>query len=153
LAHIYSLLRPEGLLYVECPNFAGPCATWNRMFHFAHIHNFTPGTLATMARHTGFEVERWFSQPHSPILQVLLRRMEQPNTTIPADGFQQTMAAYHRYGLVSYYLRPNYLAARLVEMLDKSWERLVARKHVRRILAECAQSRPKSVPSSRRQAA
>ena len=126
LEHLQKLIRPDGRLYVECPNL-GAIATRSNTFHFAHIHNFTPGTLATMARHTGFEVERWFSQPHSPILQVLLRRMEQPNTTIPADGFQQTMAAYHRYSLFSYYLRPTYLAARLSEVLDKSWERLVAR--------------------------
>ena len=46
LTDIHRLLRRDGLLYVECPNFAGPCATWNRMFHFAHIHNFTPANLS-----------------------------------------------------------------------------------------------------------
>ena len=33
-------------------------------FHFAHIHNFTPETLSTMARRSGFEVEHWFAEPH-----------------------------------------------------------------------------------------
>jgi 2-polyprenyl-3-methyl-5-hydroxy-6-metoxy-1,4-benzoquinol methylase len=146
LEHLHKLIRPDGLLYVECPNL-GAIATRAKTFHFAHIHNFTPGTLATMARRTGFEVEHWFSRAHSPILQVLLRRMERPNLTIPADGFQQTMAAYQRYSLVSYYLRPNYLAARLIEVLDKSWERLAAPSYVRRILAECAQSRQAAVPT------
>jgi SAM-dependent methyltransferase len=152
LERLHKLIRPDGLLYVECPNL-GAIATRGNTFHFAHIHNFTPGTLATMARRTGFEVERWFSQPHSPILQVLLRRVERPNLTIPVDSYQQTLAAYHRYSFWSYYLRPNYLAARLVEVADKSWERLVAPSYVRRLLAQCADSAPKAVSSPHRKAA
>jgi len=152
LERLHKLIRPDGLLYIECPNL-GAIATRANTFHFAHIHNFTPGTLATMARRTGFEVERWFSRPHSPILQVLLRRMERPNLTIPADGYEQTMAAYRRYGLCSYYLRPNYLAARLIEVLDKTWEWFAAPSYVRRLLAQCAESRPQTVSSAPRKAA
>ena len=116
---LHKLIPQDGLLYVECPNLARSplCA---KTFHFAHITISRREALATMARRTGFEVERCSSQPHAPILQSCCAHGA-TNLTIPADGLQQTMAAYHRYSLWSYYLRPNYLAARLVEVLDKSW--------------------------------
>ena len=152
LEHLHKLIRPDGRLYVECPNL-GEITTRKNTFHFAHIHNFTPETLATMARHAGFEVEHWFSQPHSPILRVLLRRADQPNLSVPADGYQQTLAAYHRHGTWSYYLRPNYLASRLSEVLDKTWEWFTAPSYVRRVLAQCAETMPKAAASTHRQAA
>jgi SAM-dependent methyltransferase len=137
MEQLHKLIRPGGLLYVECPNL-GAVATREKTFHFAHIHNFTPGTLTLLARHTGFEVESWFVQPHAPILQVLLRRVAQPHCDVPPGSYEQTLAAFHRYGFFSYYLRGEYLASRCVEVLDKAWELAAAPAYVRRILAHCA---------------
>jgi SAM-dependent methyltransferase len=145
LDYIHRLIKPGGLLYVECPNL-GAVATRDKTFHFAHIHNFTPETLAAMARHTGFEVERWFAASDAPILEVLLRRIDKPALGLPSDGYQQTMAAFNRYSLFSYYLRPKYLANRLLEVLDKAWEWIAAPTYVRRMLAQCAASPQQSAP-------
>ena len=155
MEQLHKLIRPGGLLYLECPNL-GAVATREKTFHFAHIHNFTPGTLTLLARHTGFEVERWFVQPHAPILQVLLRRVAQPQCDVPAGSYEQTLAAFQRYGFLSYYLRGEYLAARCVEVLDKAWEWAASPAYVRRVLARCAATPSKELPTttvSRRQAA
>jgi SAM-dependent methyltransferase len=155
MEQLHKLIRPGGLLYVECPNL-GAVATREKTFHFAHIHNFTPGTLMLLARHTGFEVENWFVQPHAPILQVLLRRVAQPHFDVPAGSNEQTLAAFHRYGFLSYYLRGEYLASRCVEVLDKAWELAAAPAYLRRILASCALSPSKeqsTTAASRRRAA
>ena len=136
LEQLHGLIRSGGLLYLECPNL-GAVATREKTFHFAHIHNFTPWTLEMIARRAGFEVEQWFSRPDEPILQLLVRRVEQPNLRVPADSYRQTIAAYKRYGFWSYHLRPRYLAARLIEVVDKAWEWIAAPMYVRRMLARC----------------
>src|SRR5688572_7994687 len=87
LEHLHGLIRDSGLLYVECPNL-GAVHTREQHFHFAHIHNFTPTTLETIANRAGFQVARWFSRPHDPILQVLLQRTDQSSWSIPRDGLQ-----------------------------------------------------------------
>lgn len=154
LDHLHKLIRPGGLLYVECPNL-GAIATRENTFHFAHIHNFTPTTLATMARFAGFECVHWFSAADSPVLRVLLQRTEQANRNVPADSYQQTLAAFHRHGFWSYHLRPKYLASRAAEVLDKAWERIASPHFVRRVLARCADSPPvdrsrhSSIPAKR----
>jgi SAM-dependent methyltransferase len=141
LEHLHKLIRPGGLLYVECPNL-GAVATREKTFHFAHIHNFTPGTLTTMARHTGFEVERWFVAPHAPILQVLLRRAAAPICEVPADSYEQTLAAFHRYSSLTYHLRRDYLQTRCREVLERSWEWIAAPLYVRGVLSRCTGTRP-----------
>jgi SAM-dependent methyltransferase len=156
LEHLHKLIKPGGLLYVECPNL-GAIATRENTFHFAHIHNFTPTTLATMARFAGFEGVHWFSNADSPVLRVLLRRVEDVDRRVPADSYQQTLAAYRRYGFWSYHLRPTYLSARAAEVLDKAWERIAAPHYVRRVLARCANSPPierhlENTPRARRAA-
>ncbi|HEX3999499.1 MAG TPA: class I SAM-dependent methyltransferase [Pirellulales bacterium] len=138
LRHIHGILKPGGQLYVECPNLGAPFTTRPKLFHLAHIHNFTPATLEMLARRCGFEIVRWFSKPADPNLQVLLRRIETEQLEIIAGSYRQTMAALERFGPWSYHLRLSYLLPRAVKLLSYALEYAIADRYVTRILGNCA---------------
>jgi SAM-dependent methyltransferase len=138
LDHIHRIAKPGGRLYVECPNLGAPFTTRPKLFHYAHIHNFTPTTLRMMARRCGFEMEQEFSKPHDPNLQMLFRRVEQGHLEIDADSCRQTLSAITRYGTLAYHLRWNYLAPRVAKLSSYLAERLFARRYVERRLRDCA---------------
>ena len=138
LRHIHRILKPGGQLYVECPNLGAPFAQRPKLFHFAHIHNFTPVTLQMLARRCGFEVVRSFSTPGDPNLQMLLRRVESEVLEINPDSYRQTMAALERFGPWSYTLRWRYLVPRVAKLSSYALEHLIAEPYVTRILRKCA---------------
>jgi SAM-dependent methyltransferase len=137
LEHIWRLLRPGGRLYVECPNLAAPFARRSRLFHFAHIHNFTPTTLAMMARRCGFHVERTYSSADDPNLQMLLVKADVQRLVIDPASYDATIAALGRYNNLTYHLRWNYVVPRLVKLAGYVWEHVVAKREVRRLVEQC----------------
>ena len=138
LEHIHRILKPGGRLYVECPNLAAPFAPRAKLFHFAHIHNFTPPTLRMMAGRCGFELEREFSRPGDPNLQMLFRRIEEARWEVDPDSCRQTLAALTRDGALGYHLRWNYLVPRAAKLTSYLVERLFAKRYVERLLRESA---------------
>ncbi len=154
LEHLHQLLRPQGLLYIECPNLAAPFARRAKLFHFAHIYNFTPDTLRAMGRRCGFEVARWLSHPADPNLQVLFRRADVALLDIAPDSYHRTLAALRRYNVLTYHLRPRYLGRRLRKLVGYMHEHLFAEGYVRALLAEAAAPAASSgAPELRRWAA
>lgn len=93
LRHIHGLLADGGRLYVECPNLAAPFATFSRLFHYAHVHNFTPDTLILLARKCGFAVQKRFSDDADPNLQILFRKDAPRAVIVPPGQAQATLAA------------------------------------------------------------
>lgn len=140
LQHIRRLLRPQGRLYVECPNLAAPFAPRGRMFHVAHIYNFTPDTLAALAGDCQFAVERRFGPAHDPNLQLLLRCSDVARLAIAPGQADAVAALLARSGPWRYHMRPRYLASRAVKLASYAWEHLVARRFVRKVLVRCAQA-------------
>ncbi len=136
LERLHRLIKPGGRLYVECPNIGAPFATQSRLFHFAHIHNFTALTLSMLARRCGFVVEKQFSGANDPNLQLLLRRSSSRQILIDADSCRQTLAALNRYNKLTYHLRWNYLAPRAIKLASYLRERLTAQRFVRRLLQQ-----------------
>lgn len=149
LEHIHRMLRPGGRLYVECPNLAAPFARRSRLFHYAHIHNFTPTTLAMLAQRCGFHVERQFSSPRDPNLQLLLTQVDLPRLRIDPDSVAQTRAALHRAGSLAYHLRWNYLWPRVRKLAAYLREHWTARHEVRQLLARCAAIRENTTRQDR----
>lgn len=136
LLQIRELIKDGGLFYVECPNLGAPFATPDRLFHYAHIHNFTPQTLALLAERCGFEVVKQFGQKDDVNLQLLLRKVAVPNNwQSPQPGAAATLAAMNRYGQVAYHLRPSYLRRRLAQVGSYALEHAVANHFVRRLIA------------------
>jgi SAM-dependent methyltransferase len=148
LEYIHSLLKPGGRLYVECPNLGAPFARRSRMFHFAHIHNFTPATLAMMAMRCGFHVERQFSTQGDPNLQMLLTRADVGRLVIDSTSVEQTKFALRRYNNLTYHARWAYVWPRICKVARYLGEHLTAKRQVTSLLAECkkqAAARPSAV--------
>jgi SAM-dependent methyltransferase len=147
LERIRGLLRPGGRLYIECPNLAAPFAPPGRCFHFAHVHNFTPATLAMLVQRCGFTVERWFGREDDPNLMLLVRRGAVGATQLDSHSYGRTMAALGRYTTLRYHLRPSYLWRRAVKVWGYLRERLTAEREVARIVAACqAAAEPRILP-------
>ncbi len=139
LQAIHQLLAPGGLLYLECPNLAAPFAAPGKLFHFAHIHNFTPTTLEGLATRCGYSTVTWLSPPRDPQLTLLVRKEESPRQ--PAEtvhGYAETREALARYNVWTYHARASYLRDRWHKVRGYLAERLWARSFVQQKLAQCA---------------
>jgi len=141
LEAIHGLLSPEGRLYLECPNLAAPFAVRRRLFHFAHVHNFTPWTLLGLASRCGFRLETRLSREYAPNIQVLLRRVDHGRLNLDPQGYQKTIERIARYNLLTYHLRLSYLVERLKKVTAYLHERLVAETFVRSLCAKCSEAR------------
>ncbi len=136
LSHIRGLLKEDGLLYIECPNIAAPFATFGRLFHFAHIYNFTPNTLIAMATKCGFEVVEKFTDEANPDIQILFRKTIVPeNFQINTEEAERTKTAIYRYNALTYNLRPAYLQRRICKLLKYGNEYLKAGAFVKTLEA------------------
>ncbi len=140
LMKIREFIREDGLLFVECPNVTAPFATFSRLFHFAHIHNFAPETLTALAAKCGFVVERSFYGDDEPDLALLLRKTALPERLPTFDGNRSVAieARMRRYGLWGYHLRGSYLKRRAGKLASYARERVEARAFVARLLQRCA---------------
>jgi 2-polyprenyl-3-methyl-5-hydroxy-6-metoxy-1,4-benzoquinol methylase len=141
LQRVHSLLRPGGLLYMECPNLGAPFAMRHRLFHFAHIHNFTSITLNALAARCGFELVSWQNRNHPHDLAGVWRRVGAPCDVSVGDGYQTTCEALQRYNVWTYHLRANYLMHRLKQISSYVHERCCASRFVRRLVRECQRER------------
>jgi len=140
LTHMRGLIKDGGMLYIECPNIGAPFATFGRMFHFAHIYNFTPATLIAMAKKCGFEVVESFKAEDHPDIEILFRKAEVP-ADFKADSSEaaRTDAAIHRYNWLTYNLRPTYLGRRLCKLSRYANEYLKANSFVEELEARFRQ--------------
>jgi SAM-dependent methyltransferase len=137
LAQIRRLLRPGGRLYVECPNVAAPHAAPAKLFHFAHIYNFTPQTLLATARRVGFELLERLTRPRDLNLSMVFTTAESREVRFEPDACERTLAAVRRYGIVSYHLRPTYLLGRLRRAASTYGDYALAGWRMRRIVRRC----------------
>jgi 2-polyprenyl-3-methyl-5-hydroxy-6-metoxy-1,4-benzoquinol methylase len=133
LMHIREQLKDGGLLHIECPNIAAPFATFGRLFHFAHIYNFTPATLIALAKKCGFAmVENFADGDSDPDIKILFRKVDIPaEFTADADEAARVKAAIYRYNTLTYHLRGDYLARRMKKLASYGREYLTAGSFVR----------------------
>ena len=138
LNHIHSLINEDGYFYVECPNIAAPFATYDRLFHYAHIYNFTPATLIALAKKCGFELISQFTDESHPDIHMLFRKVEEKSIEVSPEEAERTKAAIHRYNMLTYHLRPAYVIRRINKVLSYLGEFLLARVFVKGMLKHCS---------------
>ncbi|MDQ6971732.1 MAG: class I SAM-dependent methyltransferase [Mariprofundaceae bacterium] len=135
LTHMHSLLADDGLFYVECPNLTGPFATYDRMFHYAHIFNFTPETLAALAAECGFAQIAEFSDAGSPDIHMLFRKAVPAKAADELKDYASSVEnEVKRHTALSYHLRPAYLGRRLCKLWSYLREGFTAKSFVRKLL-------------------
>jgi SAM-dependent methyltransferase len=142
LEHIHRLLQPGGMLYVECPNIAAPFAIRPKLFHFAHITNFTPSSLTMLAESCGFRVLQSFSREHDPNIEVLLERTDSARIDIDEKNYSRTLAAIERYNALTYHLRPTYFISRIAKLASYATEYLIGPWWLNRFTRRCQAEKP-----------
>lgn len=134
---IAKLLKPGGMLYVECPNLEAPFATRRRLFHVAHIHNFVPATLEMLAQACGFTLQQHFGDDQDPNLQMLFRRSGESRLQIGEQSYQKTRSVLRRSDWLPYHFRWRYMTDRVQKLLSYAREHLTSKQFVRKLIAEC----------------
>jgi SAM-dependent methyltransferase len=134
LQHIRSTLNPGGRLYVEVPNLGAPHAAPGKLFHYAHIYNFTPRTLSAAAGATGFVVDEVLSDPQEKNLAMLLSAVNCYKLEVSPDAYRNTVEAISRFNTVTYHVRWEYLRERLLGVRDLLTGKFGAQKQVAKIL-------------------
>ncbi len=153
LEHIHKMLPANGLLYVECPNLAAPFATRSRLFHFAHITNFTPSSLKMLAESCGFRVVECFSDEGNPNLQVLLEKSKTMRQNIDEENYERTLEAITRYNALTYSLRPSYLFNRVAKLASYAAEYLIGPAWLKGLTQRCQAEKPMNQVPVQRNAA
>ncbi len=142
LRHLRELIHDDGLFYVECPNLTGPFATYDRMFHYAHIYNFTPQTLQAMVEQCGFELVECFSADSDPDIQMLFKKIEAVKAaTVTAEHADWVRDRINQYNAFSYHARPGYLSKRVRKVSSYLMEYMQARDFVSALLSRVNQNK------------
>jgi len=142
LQHMHRLIHDDGLLYVECPNVTGPFATYDRMFHYAHIYNFSPQTLQAMVEQCGFERIALFSNDSDPDIHMLFKkRNNTPPQTISAGHADWVRSRINQYNTISYHARPSYLSKRVRKVSSYLMEYMQAKDFVSELLSRTAKDK------------
>jgi len=138
LTRIRSAMAAHGRLYVEVPNAGAPHAAPGKMFHYAHIFNFSQQTLGMLAGKAGFEVVAWLSKPGDKNLSVLLQRSARPDRGVVPGSYQKMLAATTGQTVAGYHLRWSYLRSRLGTAVGHRRDRLMAKTRLKSLLRHCA---------------
>lgn len=131
LKHIYGLLRPQGQLYVECPNLDVPHSAPHRCFHSAHVYNFNPETLVCLANRCGFRVQRELNSGGH--ISLLLEKSASTPWHIAPGAANRTLQGLHRYSRWGYYSRIDYWTKRVRRDVTFLGHRIGAGLQVRRL--------------------
>jgi SAM-dependent methyltransferase len=142
LEYIHSMLRPGGRLFIECPNVAAPHAAPGKLFHTAHIYNFTPDTLVALAESCGFLFNARLSQPNCREIRLVFQRGPVCELRIPEQSYDQTLSRLRRYSPMSYHLRTGYVLHRIIRDVRMGSNRIMARSRLQRLLRECSAASP-----------
>jgi len=137
LGHISELLKPGGMLYVECPNLQAPFARRSRLFHTAHIHNYVPSTLQMLAESCGFRLRKRFGDEQNPNLQMLFQHSGERQLAIDPENSTRTLHQLRRSNALPYHLRWRYMTDRFARIASYLDEHLRANRFVEELISEC----------------
>jgi len=137
LRRMHGMLRPGGMLYVECPNVGAPFTVRQRLFHRAHTYNFTLSSLTMLARSCGFALHRSFTGRRDGNLEAVFRTVAPCPVVIDPANRPATLAAIAAGTPLRHYLRPAYLALRTRKVIGYLSEQLTAGRQVREIMRTC----------------
>lgn len=138
LQHLGDLLTDGGQLYVEVPNFGLPHVAPSKLFHFAHIYNYSAATLTMLGQASGFEVEQALSGSQDRNLRILFRKSKEVEFHVDTAAYQQSIDAVTRHNVWSYHCRSSYLVDRVKTVWRHRQERRRAKEELASIVRACA---------------
>lgn len=135
LCRIRDLLTPQGRLYVECPNVYAPHASPRRLFHYAHVYNFTPWSLQMLGESCGLRLVRQLSNHHDKNIMFLFEKAEPAPLVINPDSYERSVAAVKRYNALTYHCRARYAIGRIQSLYTLFDSMCFSGQRVRRLIA------------------
>ena len=138
LQHLGDLLTEGGQLYVEVPNFGLPHVAPRKLFHFAHVYNYSAATLTMLGQASGFEVEEVLSTSRDRNLRILFRKSNSVQFQLDSTAYQQSIEAMTRHNTLTYHLRISYLVDRIKTVWRHRQERRGAEEELAKIVRLCA---------------
>ncbi|MCA9216564.1 MAG: class I SAM-dependent methyltransferase [Planctomycetales bacterium] len=112
IAQIRKLLRPGGQLYVECPNVGAPHAAPAKLFHFAHVHNFTPQSVQMIVESNGFTLKEKMATNDQRVVRMLFEVSDTYELRLIPGSYEAALDGIFRYNTLTYHLRAEYLMNR-----------------------------------------
>lgn len=139
MTKLRKMLRPGGRLYVEVPNVAGPHAAPGKLFHYAHIYNFTHLTLRMLGEAAGLTLKHVFTPMTDKNVAILFTKGAPQRWYLNPRSYQHTMEGLTRYSQLTYHLRPRYLFERFSTLARHSSARVNAASRAKAIVEQCQQ--------------
>ncbi|MFC1759441.1 methyltransferase domain-containing protein, partial [Planctomycetota bacterium] len=152
IGQIRKLLRPGGQLYVECPNVGAPHAAPAKLFHFAHVHNFTPHTVQMMCESNGFKLKEKMASDDDRSVRLLFETSDVYDLHLIPGSYEAALDGIFRYNTLTYHLRPEYIKNRWRRITGFVSNHMMPRQRLQAILSDDA-SRSDSVEKEHRRAA
>lgn len=107
LCNMYSYLKPEGLLVMECPNIEARCQTPSNRLHKAHLYNFNEITLMALAEKAGFEmISMSLSSDGGNIAGIFRKKRNASMTKDLSQNYYRVMTAWESHTNLKYLLSP-----------------------------------------------
>jgi 2-polyprenyl-3-methyl-5-hydroxy-6-metoxy-1,4-benzoquinol methylase len=147
LTHLRKMLQPGGRLYVEVPNVAGPHAAPGKLFHYAHIFNFTHLTLRMLGEAAGLTVKHQFTPLTNKNVAILFTKGAQQKWILNPESYAHTMSGLKRYSQLTYHLRPSYWVERVSTIARHSSARFGAKSRAKAIVTRCQAVSPSTKSS------
>jgi SAM-dependent methyltransferase len=137
LTKLRKMLSQGGRLYVEVPNIAGPHAAPGKMFHYAHIYNFTHLTLRMLGEAAGLTVKHAFTPLTDKNVALVFVKGAPQKWYLQPESYVHTMSGLKRYSQLTYHLRPSYLMERVSTIARHSSARIGAKRRALAIVERC----------------
>jgi SAM-dependent methyltransferase len=130
LEEVRGWLRQGGALVVEVPNVESTAQAPRHRFHFAHLHSFSPATLAAFGESAGFDVQESRTTSDGGNIVCVFRMAERgtrPVVALPGSA-ARTREVLERHTAVRHFLTPTPYR-RVADRLARRWRenRLLAR--------------------------
>lgn len=142
LTRLRKMLSAGGRLYVEVPNVAGPHAAPGKMFHYAHIYNFTHLTLRMLGEAAGLTVRHAFTPLKDKNVALLFSKGAPQKWYLNPESYGHTMSGLKGYSSLTYHLRPSYLIERVSTIARHSSARIAAASRATAIVERCRKAAP-----------
>jgi hypothetical protein len=117
----------------------GPHAAPGRLFHYAHVYNFTPWTLKMMGESCGFRLVQTLSACHDTSLMFVFEKADRRRLVIDPTSYGQSLSAVQRYNAWTYHCRPRYAIHRVQSLSVLLNSAFFARRRVRQLIAKLDQ--------------
>lgn len=142
LTKLRKMLSQGGRLYVEVPNVAGPHAAPGKLFHYAHIYNFTHLTLKMLGEAAGLTLKHVYTPNKDKNVAMLFIKGSPQKWYLNPESYAHTMSGLTSYSQLTYHLRPSYLLERISTIARHSSARIGAKRRANSIVQRCQAAMP-----------